>query len=89
MASDGIRTIMVKAAPRLATILCLLFVRRNAMGVDVGDGPLVGQLRCKLVKGHEAREERVHTLAMPIGDADSAMLWTGLGVGSMCCLRDG
>jgi len=71
----AIRTMIVKAAPRFATILCLLNVRlERGACVLVEDVPLVGQLRCLLARVNTAVEGCIHTLAMPIGDADSAIV---------------
>jgi hypothetical protein len=68
---------IVKAAPRFATILCLSNVRFEwgawmlALAEDV---PLVGQLRCLLAEVNIVVRREIHTLAMPIGDADSAIM---------------
>lgn len=68
------RTMIVKAAPRFATILCLLNVRHERCACAPAENiPLVGQLRCSLASANRCKR-CIHTLAMPIGDADSAIV---------------
>ena len=76
---------IVNAAPRLATILCLdcvnnlLEERRACM-----DEPLVRKLRGTSVMNNTGvREQEQHTLAMPIGDGDSILV----AEVSICCLK--
>lgn len=68
---------MVKAAPRLATILWL-----QKASVDVCVGllvcgyvPLVGQLDQSQSRRHISRTTGQRTLAMPMGVEESAMVW--------------
>lgn len=84
-------TMMVKAAPRFATILCLSDVRIHTCRVQKG-GHTAGWATGACQHGCYFRvEQMVHTLAMPIGEADSAIVngvyvstaemagWRGIG----------
>lgn len=82
---------MVKAAPRLATILCLSYVRPNTACPLEETVPLVGELGYMLAGGQPLQHTTAGqkpTLAMPIGDADSAMVrWCGDLVVVYVCIR--
>ena len=67
-------TMIVKAAPRFATILCLRRVRLDQREEFAQSIPLVRELESVLsARVHHLNSETL-TLAMPIGDADSAMV---------------
>ena len=72
---DDVRTIMVKAAPRFATILCLCYVRTRCLRVRSVDSTsgLAAAMHVSIRIGGIAVAEGTRTLAMPMGDADSAM----------------
>lgn len=80
MGYRGHGTMMVKAAPRLATILCLSYVRLRRCVSAWASIPLVGEL-CGVLAGCSRAgvgAGAIRTLAMPIGDADSAMVQSGV-----------
>jgi hypothetical protein len=72
---DNVRTIMVKAAPRFATILCLCYVRARCLRVRSVDSTsgLAAAMHVSIRIEGIAVAEGTRTLAMPMGDADSAM----------------
>lgn len=67
-------TMMVKAAPRFATILCLCYVRLNAC-VSSRKMHTAGWAAARVVSKsiHKQCQSGLRTLAMPIGDRFSAM----------------
>jgi hypothetical protein len=75
---------IVKAAPRLATILWLWRVlvdeRSSTRDEHV---PLVGELHQSQSKVHLIEATPSHTLAMPMGEAESAMV---VGIGCVKCV---
>ena len=66
---------IVKAAPRFATILCLLLCQNRLLpDIHKGHEPLVWQLIAHISDESKSLSGRIElTLAMPIGETDSMM----------------
>lgn len=72
----GARTMMVKLAPRLATILCLSHVRLARVFCLLRTYLWLGNCNPGQYEARKAAARCIRTLAMPIGDAESAIvLW--------------
>jgi hypothetical protein len=80
-----VHTIMVKAAPRFATILCLYYVRlapclRVRFQMHTAGWATTETRNISFDKAGGLHDGRIRTLAMPIGDRFSAMVgvvWCG------------